>query len=482
MAAMFAKGFADLEREVSVQRLPVTGTIPAWLSGTLLRTGPAKFDLGNQTVNHWFDGLAMLHRFAFADGSVAYANRFVDSANYREQRRAGRLGRGEFASDPCRTLFGRVLSIFRAERTDNCNVSINAFGRSLVALTETALPVRFDPQTLETLGPYDHDPQVGGQLSIAHPHHDAARRCQFSYVVEFGRRSRYRLFRVADEDGAETVVADLPVDRPAYMHSFAMTERYLVLVELPLVVNPLRLLLSGEPFIRNYRWEPERGLRFQVVEKDSGRLVTVAQAEAAFAFHHVNAYERGHELVIDLVGYPDPTIIDQLYLSRLRTGESVDAVGTLDRYLVPLGGPNKDARKHQLSATAVELPRIDYGRAAGHAYRVVWGAGTQQPGNFLDSLVRIDVETGNSAVWTEPGCYPGEPVFVADQKATGEGEGLLLSVVLDGRKESSFLLVLDASGMTEIARAECPHSIPFGFHGNFFPASGDGPLLQNIHR
>ena len=53
--------------------------MPAWLSGALLRTGPAKFDVGSATVNHWFDGLAMLHRFGFADGQVTYPNRFLRS-------------------------------------------------------------------------------------------------------------------------------------------------------------------------------------------------------------------------------------------------------------------------------------------------------------------------------------------------------------------------------------------------------------------
>jgi carotenoid cleavage dioxygenase-like enzyme len=32
-------------------------------------------------------------------------------------------------------------------------------------------------------------------------------------------------------------------------------------------------------------------------------------------------------------------------------------------------------------------------------------------------------------------------------------------------------LVLDAHSLAEIARAECPHHIPFSFHGNFFPAA-----------
>ena len=44
---------------------------------------------------------------------------------------------------------------------------------------------------------------------------------------------------------------------------------------------------------------------------------------------------------------------------------------------------------------------------------------------------------------------------------------MLLSVVLDAEAERSFLLVLDAADLPELARAEVPHHIPFGFHGQF---------------
>ena len=43
--ASYAIGFADLDQEVVVDRLPIQGEMPAWLSGALLRTGPAKYDL-----------------------------------------------------------------------------------------------------------------------------------------------------------------------------------------------------------------------------------------------------------------------------------------------------------------------------------------------------------------------------------------------------------------------------------------------------
>jgi UDP-glucose 4-epimerase len=34
--------------------------LPPWLSGTLIRNGPAVFDHGGKSFRHWFDGQAML--------------------------------------------------------------------------------------------------------------------------------------------------------------------------------------------------------------------------------------------------------------------------------------------------------------------------------------------------------------------------------------------------------------------------------------
>lgn len=51
---------------------------------------------------------------------------------------------------------------------------------------------------------------------------------------------------------------------------------------------------------------------------------------------------------------------------------------------------------------------------------------------------------------------------------SAEDDGVLLSVVLDAERENSFLLVLDAHTLEELARAAVPHHIPFGFHGQFY--------------
>ncbi len=458
-----ALGFTTLEQETTIAQLPLSGALPEWLSGSLLRTGPAKFEVGAQQMRHWFDGLAMLHRFTIADGQVSYGNRFLGSRSYRAAKAQGRMVYGEFATDPCRSLFKRVQSLFSPGNVlpDNANINLMHLGERFVAMTETPLPVQFDPQTLAAaeVRPFE----VPGELTTAHPHLDRADGGMINYAAKLGPRSSYRFFHVGPEEHKGQVLGSLPVKEPAYMHSFGLTERWLVLAEFPLVVNPLSIVLSGRPYIENYRWKPERGTRFTLIDRRSGEATTGFESAACFSFHHVNAYEEGDEVVVDLCAFPDAGVIEDLYLERLRAGKPI-AKAELSRFR--LNRADRSVTRESLSDVAIELPRINYMRCNERPYRFVWGM-SDGPSGWLDRIVKIDTHDGSALDWSQTGCYAGEPVFVARPGAEREDDGVLLSVVLDADAERSMLLVLDATDLSELARAEAPHHIPFGFHGQF---------------
>lgn len=460
-----AAGFTSLDEETSIEALPVRGELPEWLAGSLLRTGPAKWDFGDQRVNHWFDGAAMLHRFAFDQGRVSYANRFLETRSYRAARERGTIAYSEFATDPCRSLFKRATTLFSPEAglTDNCNVNLTRLGERFIAMTETPIPVQFDPTTLTSAGVAYKPP---GQLTTAHPHLDRSTGGMLNYAAKLGPRSEYRFFHLGPESREPEVIASLPVREPAYMHSFGLTERWLVLAEFPFVVNPLRLALGGRPYIENYRWRPERGTRFTLLDRSTGEAVGPLQCESRFAFHHVNAYEDGDRVVADVCTYPDAGIVEDLYLDRLRAGAPV-AQPALERFKL---SPNTGRVEiERLTDEPLELARINYARASERRHRYVWGVGVDGS-EWINRIAKVDVEARSVTTWSEDGCYPGEPVFVAAPEAEGEDEGLLLSIVFDGGTGTSFLLVLDAATLAERARAEVPHHIPFGFHGQFAPA------------
>ena len=323
------------------------------------------------------------------------------------------------------------------------------------------MPVQFDPHTLQTAGvqPYE----VPGELTTAHPHSDRATGGMINYAAKLGRVSSYRFFAVDPDASKPRGLSSQRVKEPAYMHSFGLTERWLVLAEFPFVVNPLALALSGRPYIENYRWKPELGTRFTLVDRATGEATGGFQTDSCFAFHHVNAYEDGDEVVVDMCAFPDAGVIEDLYLDRLRDGKPI-AEPELARFR--LRTSDRSVSRERLADTAIELPRINYGRCNERPYRYVWG-NANGPSGWLERIVKIDTTDGAALHWDEPGCYPGEPVFVARPQAEREDDGVLLSVVLDAAAESSFLLVLDAADLGELARARVPHHIPFSFHGQF---------------
>ncbi|HET6506828.1 MAG TPA: carotenoid oxygenase family protein [Baekduia sp.] len=462
-------GFADQTEEVRVDALPVAGEVPTWLRGGLVRVTPAQMDFEKRSVTHWFDGMAMLNRFGFAgDGTVSYASRFLDTKARREALASGGASIAGFATDPCRSLFQRVQSVFNPALTDNANVNLSRVGDEYIAMTETPIPVRFDPETLATLG---HDEGVArfGQITTAHPHHgvgsDGVAEL-INFAAHLGRKSVYKIYARRSASEARTL-ATLPVREPSYMHSFALTERHVVLIENPLVVNPIKLALGAKSFIHNYVWKPELGTRIHAFDRATGALVRTWTAEPFFVFHTINAYDDGDRLVLDLCAYEDASIIDLLELDRLRAGAAEPGLDARPRRLTL--APNGSVDTRPLADVDLELPRINYRTRNAKPYRYVYG-GSSGGAPFLKRLVKIDVADGSHRVWDEPHAWAGEPVFVPRVDATEEDDGVVLSVVLDALAGTSFLLVLDAHTFTEIARAEAPHHVPFGFHGQFFSA------------
>jgi carotenoid cleavage dioxygenase-like enzyme len=456
-------GFTSSHEEVVLDDLDVTGALPAWLAGSLLRTGPARFEVGERAVGHWFDGLAQLHRFSFAEGKVAYASRFLRSRAFTAAERDGRLGFREFATDPCRSAFRRVASLFAPghDMTDNGAVNVVALGERWLAMTETPMPVEFDPRTLETLGVAERPP---GDHTTAHPHDDGGE--LWGHAVRFGPRSSYLVY--AQRPGRRRVVARLPVQRPAYHHSFALTPTRAVLAEGPFNVAPLRLALGGRPFAESFEWRPQDGARLLAVDRRTGAPAGTWAADPFFCFHHVNAFEDGDDLVVDLLAFDDAAVVRALSLGRLRDGEPTPQP-QLRRYRLRPGAPRADVEV--LADGRFELPVIDYGAVNGRPYRRVWGVGAPDDGGWFDRIVATDVTTGEQRTWREPGTHPGEPVLAKRPGATEEDDGVLLSVLLEPARGASALLVLDARTLEELARARVPHHIPFGFHGAFTTAA-----------
>lgn len=133
----------------------------------------------------------------------------------------------------------------------------------------------------------------------------------------------------------------------------------------------------------------------------------------------------------------------------------------------------------------MEMPRFNE-RKHGLPYRFVWGIGSPDSSPVhVSGIVKVDLgdPTCSSAPgadshlpinapclsWYRASHYPSEPIFVPRPGAMSEDDGVVLSVMLDGKRGKSYLLVLNATTMQTMATAYSPVVMPADFHGEWFP-------------
>lgn len=461
-----------LDQEVSQQIVQVQGKVPEWLSGTYVRNGPVTVQIGDEIIPHWFDGLAMLHAFSFDQGKALYSNKFLRSSAYDSVFKDDNLYYGGFATPTKSSLWERVSSFFKSKKypIQNANVNVASIGKKTVALTETPLPVVFDLKTLNTKGPliFQDDLPKENSFESAHIQYDKQANEKINYLVEFGYKSFYVVYRLNDKKPIREVISKIPVEIPSYMHSFAITEHYIILVEYPMIVNPIDLMIMRKPFIKNYYWKEDLGTKFLVIDRKTGETQTIKDNNAFFAFHHVNAFEEGKNLILDIVTYPNANIISDIAQhDDINSPYALDPKTKLVRYTLSLD-KNKLQSKILWDAP-VEFPRINE-QFNAHKYRYVYLADPRLLKNPQDlrPLYKFDTETQTHLMWQEPGMLPGEPMFIQNPKKKGEDEGVVVSIVLDEMIKNAFLLILDAKTFKELGRVYAPFSIPAGLHGQFF--------------
>lgn len=472
-----------LNQELIQQSLSLEGKIPTWLKGTFVRNGPIPVHNKNQTIAHWFDGPAMLHDFSFNAGNIVYSNKFLITDAYKKVFIEGNLNYSGFASESNDPYWNKIKAFFSRNKSpiiQNANVNISKIANQTVALTETPLPVIFDLNTLETIGALSFKDILpkSNIFESAHPQNDKNAHEQINYLVKYGQKSKYVIYRYNPNIARREVISEINVDRPSYMHSFAITEQYVILVEFPLVVNPIDLMLSNKGFITSFHWRPELGTNFIIINRKTGLHVkTINDKTPIFAFHHVNAFEKGDDIILDIVTYPNPNVITDL-ASFDEKNEPANPKGTtpnvnkdltkLTRYTLSLKTPT--IQSTVLVDSPIEFPRINENyNAVPYRYAYAVDARPLAQTTDLRPIYKIDVTTKEKLIWQEPGLTPGEPVFIQNPEANkDEDSGVVITIVLDTPKQKAFLLILDAKTFKEIGRSYAPHSIPVGLHGQFF--------------
>ena len=371
----YLEGFlAPVGAEVTATDLQVTGQIPEHLDGRYLRNGPNPAAEVDPATYHWFTGDGMVHGVALRDGKACwYRNRWVRSpavcatlgepAPGRLDPRAGMLGLGA-----------------------NTNVLTHA-GRTL-ALVEGGVANYELTDELDTVGTCDFDGTLAGGYT-AHPHRDP-RTGELHAVSYSFARGRTVQYSVIDTNGRARRTVDIEVSGSPMMHDFSLTDKYVVIYDLPVTFDPVQVLPAYDAALAAtarpagdavadrtrpdpepdrgddrtgtrrtptgcpYAWNPDYPARIGVMPREGGNQdVRWFDIEPCYVYHPLNAYSEMRDgaevLVLDVVRYS--RMFDR---DRRGPGESLP---TLDRWTINLatGAVTTECRDDR----SQEFPRIN---------------------------------------------------------------------------------------------------------------------------
>ncbi|KAJ5805701.1 uncharacterized protein N7503_003303 [Penicillium pulvis] len=480
-------------------KCPIKGCWPKWLAGEFVRVGGSKFVVplsedGSKpaaVLQHFFDGLGSLHRFRFADGQVHYTSRSNTDGVARNAKRDGIV----------RThMFGPNANTPLRDAQDPCS---KLLGESILVHTDYNYLQVCDSKTLEPkrlLTYADIDPQLSGFRICAHPPKDRKRGLTFNYIIsEEGKMSVFALSYTSKP--ASLVWNTVLPCQPCYIHSLAITDKYVIFIR-----NPLHMDVSdmGKPVMDMLEFEPESKTLFFVLDKEDGKLVRTFAAPNFMFFHSVNGYDyvcpkTGRTNIhVDLCSYD----CDYCPYREYTLSNTLDPVrpfqeGTLVRYELAGVDGEMSSKDHTGRATIaqafrnfpMELPRINKGYSTNPSYRYVYatgGNGGPSPGTlvpvgrlgknlkcvqgaFFSRIAKADWQTGKTQVWQpEDGeSCPCEPVFIARPGAVEEDDGIVLTIIVNRDGTQSILIALDGRTMKEVARAMMPQVYGLGPHGSF---------------
>lgn len=443
---------------IDVGSLHIEGTWPAEVSGTLWRNGPSIHDRHGLRYRHWFDGDGMVQEFRISDGAVSHRARLIATPKLSQEDAAGKRLFPAFGTHP-----PDGLPVRKPDDINSANISVLEHHGELLALWEGGSASRIDRDTLAWQAFKVWGEGFEGVPFTAHPKLDPdGTLWAFGYAT--GSRPLLVLYQISIS-GDLIKASIVPVDPLGMVHDFVVTERHLVFLIPPLVVDPG----TGSDFISSHVWRPDLGTRALVVSKADFEQRRWYQLPATFGFHHGNGWEEADGTIrFDQCLAQDAQLVTHALRQIMR--------GEMSR-LVPQSYAQINLRRDGtgeivISDDAAEFPQISP-KYVGLRNRYVYYLGMPtKASSWFRTIAKRDTETGDTESFDYgPGKIPEEHLFVPSGLEHKEDRGWLVGTFLDYERGVSGLRVFDARNLSDgpLATAWLPYPLPLGFHGCFRP-------------
>ncbi|KAK6137223.1 hypothetical protein DH2020_029034 [Rehmannia glutinosa] len=475
---VLSDNFAPVDELPPTDCQVVEGSLPPSLDGAYIRNGPNPQFLPRGPY-HLFDGDGMLHAIKISNGKATLCSRYVKTYKYEIEREKGfpvipnvfsgfnglsaSAARG--AVTAARVLAGQFNP---TNGIGLANTSLALIGGRLYALGESDLPysVKIDPNgEIHTLGRHDFDGKLVMSMT-AHPKIDPQTGEAFAF--RYGPMPPFLTFFRVNANGEKQ--PDVPIfsmTSPSFLHDFAITKNYAIFNEIQIEMNPLEMMAGGSPVGANPGKVPRIGV-IPRYAKDESKMRWF-EVSGFNLIHAISAWDEDDGDTIVMVA---PNI-----LSVEHTLERMDLIhASIEKVKI-------DLRRGTVSRHPVSTMNLDFAvinpAFVGKKHKYVYAA-VGDPMPKVSGVVKLDVSVSEddrrdcivASRMFGPGCFGGEPFFVArqpDNPNADEDDGYVVTYVHNENTGESKFLVMDAKSpnLDTVAAVRLPRRVPYGFHGLF---------------
>ncbi|XP_076957272.1 putative carotenoid cleavage dioxygenase 4, chloroplastic [Bidens hawaiensis] len=475
---VLSDNFSPVDELPPIECEVIEGALPSSLDGAYFRNGPNPQFLPRGPY-HLFDGDGMLHAIRISNGRATLCSRYVKTYKYSIEKEAGfpiipNVFSGFNGVTASAARMAVTVGRFLAGQFDPtkgiglANTSLAYFGNRLFALGESDLPyaVKLAPDgDIVTLGREDFDGKLFMSMT-AHPKVDPVTKEAFGF--RYGPVPPFLTFFRFNENGEKQ--ADVPIfsmTSPSFLHDFAISKNYAIFPEIQIGMSPMEMLRGGSPVSADSGKIPRLGL-IPRYAKDESKMKWF-EVPGFNVIHCINAWEEDGG---DTVAMVAPNI-----LSVEHTLERLDLIhASVEKVKINL--KTGMVSRHPLSTRNLDFAVINPAFVASKNRYIYCGVGDPMP--KISGVVKLDVSLSEvdrrecivASQMFGPGCFGGEPFFVArepDNPDADEDDGYVVSYVHNENTGESRFVVMDAKSPTLeiVAAVKLPQRVPYGFHGLF---------------
>lgn len=454
--------------EASAHDIYVEGELPREIEGAFFRACHDPAYVPRFETDHVLSRDGQISKIEFRDGRVSCGIRYVRTARFLAEQKAGRALFGQY-----RNPFTDDPGVRGVDRTVANTTPYYHAGRLFIS-KEDGLPYQIDPDSLETIGRWNYSGKLRSETLTAHPKIDPNTGELFLFGYEAnGLASPTIAYCVISPDGE--LVSEQWFDAPycAMMHDFAITDEHAIFTVYPTKADAERMKQGGPHWIHDQAGESYIGVmpRYGKVEE----MVWFRGPDGVHSYHVMNAFTDGRKIHIDQC-MANTNLIPFIAQD---SGIDLPLEGGLTRWTIDLDDVGAGISEWKIGPFG-EMPRIAHADA-GKAYARGWYL-TVDPAKLtrlqngpadvvFNCLLRVSFPDGAIEAFSDgPGLGFNEPVHVpADDPDHGGWLMMMVDrIVAEGHfAQEVWILEADDIGKGPIAKAFMPFATCEQVHGSW---------------